>query len=99
LARHTAALGFILPETLALQDQAWRKEWAVLRAEQPAVLGIELNTPPRLPLPAEVNFILCREEQITQLDSLPLPKLALRSERGQGAGQAEIPGVLGVVSP
>jgi hypothetical protein len=76
LAQHTSCFGWLLPES-ALQrgTEWWTSARAPLRTGLPHLLGMQLTNAPYQPLPREVDFVVCTEHCLAELQEIRRPIL------------------------
>jgi hypothetical protein len=76
LRAHPSCLGWVISDEL-LQDDVMQAALP-FPAQRDQLIGAEVTRQPGNPLPEQIQFIVCEESLLPQLEAIDLPKLILR---------------------
>jgi hypothetical protein len=78
LCQHPSCLGWVLPQSAAVQFQHWHLAMSLLHGRRRDVfVGLRVEALPLATLPGHVDFLLAGGELLEDLESTNVPKLAL----------------------
>jgi hypothetical protein len=103
LRQAISCFGWLLPEQVLEREPSWWREAmpTVLR-NLPHFVGVELSRAPSLPLPREVQFVVCEEHLLPELEEAHRPTIIrtrlARPSAEEGEALKPSAGILGWIA-